>query len=330
MCEPDTLHQLASKFRFWPGQIVNAMTQAKERCSITGEPADAALLHRCCYAQAVHRLDELATKVKPAYGWDDLVLPKNEIYLLRQACRHVHYQHKVFYEWGFDKRISYGRGVSMMFAGPPGTGKTMAAQVIANQLHMQLYQIQLSQVVSKYIGETEKNLRALFQEAKASGSILFFDECDALFGKRGEVKDSNDRYANIEVAYLLQQVEAHEGVSILATNLLQNIDTAFLRRISFVAHFPFPDQTMRKQLFQKLLPAGVPVARDIDFDFLAETFSVSGGSIKNIVLHAAFEAAAENRPLNMVHLLRAGVTEFRKNDIIILREDMREYADLVF
>jgi len=217
-----------------------------------------------------------------------------------------------------------------MFAGPPGTGKTMAAQVIANQLHMQLYQIQLSQVVSTYIGETEKNLRALFQEAKASGSILFFDECDALFGKRGEVKDSNDRYANIEVAYLLQQVEAHEGVSILATNLLQNIDTAFLRRISFVAHFPFPDQTMRKQLFQKLLPAGVPVARDIDFDFLAETFSVSGGSIKNIVLHAAFEAAAENRPLNMVHLLRAGVTEFRKNDIIILREDMREYADLVF
>ena len=322
--------ELAAKFRFWPGQIINAMLQARERSTMLGEPANPALLHHCCYTQAVHQLDALATPVTPAYSWDDLVLPAQELRILQQACRHVQYQHKVFFEWGFNQRISYGKGVSMMFAGPPGTGKTMAAQVVANQLHMQLYQIQLSQVVSKYIGETEKNLRALFREARNSSCILFFDECDALFGKRGEVKDSNDRYANVEVAYLLQQVEAHEGVSILATNLLQNIDTAFMRRISFVAHFPFPDQAMRRQLFEKMLPRDTPREPDIDFDFLAEKFNVTGGSIKNIVLHAAFEAAASNVPLGMVHLLRAGVAEFRKNDIIIVREDMREYADLVF
>ncbi len=322
--------ELAVKFRFWPGQVVNAMLQLRERCALTGEPADSAMAHHCCYAQAVHRLDDLAARVTPAYGWDDLVLPGSEISLLQQACRRVQHQHRVFHDWGFDKRVSYGKGVSMMFSGPPGTGKTMAAQVVANQLHMQLYQIQLSQVVSKYVGETEKNLRELFREARAGSCILFFDECDALFGKRGEVKDSNDRYANIEVAYLLQQVEAHEGVSILATNLLQNIDPAFMRRLSFVVHFPFPDLAMRRSLFEKMLPPGTPRAADIDFDLLAEKFNVSGGSIKNIVLHAAFEAAAQGEPVGMVHLLRAGVAEFRKNDIIILREDMREYADLVF
>ena len=227
--------------------------------------------------------------------------------------------------------MQYGRGVSMLFAGPPGTGKTMGAQVIANQLHMELYKIQISQVVSKYIGETEKNLREVFTEARKSNSILFFDECDALFGKRAsEVKDSNDRNANMETAYLLQQVEDHDGVTIMATNLLQNIDPAFMRRIGFVVHFPFPEKEMRECLYHGMLPAAPPVADDVDFAFLAERFKVSGGGIKNIVLHAAFLAAEEDAPICMRHLVRSAVGELRKNEIVVVREDLREYADLAF
>lgn len=325
------LKEIAGKFRFYPRQIVNAVSQASAAAVSDGKnEIDAALIHRCCYAQVVHKLGELATRVEAAYRWEDLVLPAGETRLLHDACAHVRYYHKVFEEWEFKKRITYGKGVSLLFSGQPGTGKTMAAQVIARDLHMQIYQIQLSQVVSKYIGETEKNLRAVFQEAKNSNSILFFDECDALFGKRGEVKDSNDRHANTETAYLLQQVEEHEGMTILATNLLQNIDPAFMRRIRFVVHFPFPDAAARKLLYQKMLLATMPVADDIDLDFLAEIFEVSGGGIKNIVMQAAFMAAAADKPIGMRQLLQAGVDEQKKNEIIVVREDLREYADLVF
>ena len=224
-----------------------------------------------------------------------------------------------------------GSSPILCLVGPPGTGKTMGAQVIANQLHMELYKIQISQVVSKYIGETEKNLREVFTEARKSNSILFFDECDALFGKRAsEVKDSNDRNANMETAYLLQQVEDHDGVTIMATNLLQNIDPAFMRRIGFVVHFPFPEKEMRERLYHGMLPAAAPVADDVDFAVLAERFKVSGGGIKNIVLHAAFLAAEEDAPICMRHLVRSAVGELRKNEIVVVREDLREYADLAF
>ena len=248
---------------------------------------------------------------------------------MQQACGHIQYQHQVYYGWGFDRKVRYGRGMSILFAGAPGTGKTMCAQVIANQLDMELYKINLSQIVSKYIGETEKNLRAVFQEARHAGCILFFDECDALFGKRSEVKDAHDRNANVEVAYLLQQLEEHDGVCILATNLIGNIDAAFMRRITYVVRFPFPEPPMREAIYRRMVPDGAPLADDIDWAFLAEKFQLSGGHIKNIVLAAAFLAAGAGEPISMGHLLRAAVDELKKNDIVVVREELQEYADLL-
>lgn len=325
-----SLRELAVKFRFTPLQIVKAARQAMG--SIRPDSSDkisAEELHRCCYAQATHQLNQLATPVTPVYDWDDLILPLPQLHLMRQACAYIQYSYPVYNEWGFSRKVQYGRGLSMLFSGPPGTGKTMAAQVIAKQLHMELYKIQLSQLVSKYIGETEKNLRTVFQEARKSGGILFFDECDALFGKRSDVKDSHDRHANMETAYLLQQVEEYEGVTIMATNLLQNIDAAFMRRISFVIRFPFPDKVMRERLFRGMLPDKAPIASDIDFPFLASHFEFSGGSIKNIVLSAAFLAAAQDCSIGMAQLVSAAVNELKKNDIVVAREDLREYQDLV-
>lgn len=258
------------------------------------------------------------------------MLPAQEIQLLKEACTHVRYRHQVYGNWGFGKRAAYGRGLSVLFSGPPGTGKTMAAQVITNQLHMRMYKIQISQIVSKYIGETEKNLRQVFSEARQANCILFFDEMDALFGKRSEVKDSHDRNANIETAYLLQQLEEYDGVVLMATNLLQNIDEAFMRRISFVVSFPFPDVPTRKRLWHKMLETGAPIDDNIDFDFLAENFKIAGGNIKNCVIHAAFLAAAEGVPISMKHIVSSVVTEQRKNNIVVVREDLKEYADLVF
>lgn len=320
--------EMATKFRFTAGQIKGAVQRAKE----LAQPSvgiTAQLLHESCYDQVVVGLNSLASPIKPAYNWDDLVLPQSEIELLKSACLHVKYRHKVYTEWGFSKKAAYGRGVSVLFSGPPGTGKTMAAQVITNQLHMQLFKVQLSQVVSKYIGETEKNLRKIFTEAKNANCVLFFDETDALFGKRSEVKDSHDRHANIETAYLLQQMEEYDGVVLMATNLLQNIDEAFMRRISFVISFPFPDVPTRKLLWQKMLDAKAPLD-NIDWDFLAENFKLAGGNIKNCIIHAAFLAAAENSPIGMRHLLTGIVNELRKNNTVVLKDDLKQYADLIF
>ncbi len=323
--------EMAAKFRFTPGQIKSAAERAADLNLMSGGAVvSAENLHECCYAQVVAGLNTLATPIKPAYSWEDLVLPQQEINLLKEACTHVKYRHQVYGSWGMGRRAAYGRGLSVLFSGPPGTGKTMAAQVITNQLHMQLYKIQISQIVSKYIGETEKNLRQVFTEARNANCILFFDEMDALFGKRSEVKDSHDRNANIETAYLLQQLEEYDGVVLMATNLLQNIDEAFMRRINFVISFPFPDVPTRKRLWEKMLDTGAPVDDYIDYDFLAENFKIAGGNIKNCAVHAAFLAAAEGAPISMRHLVSSVVTEQRKNNIVVLREDLKEYADLVF
>lgn len=325
-----TPEELSAKFRFSPRQIRTACRQAAELSALSGErQVSGALLHRCCYAQVVHKLGELATPVPAAHTWDDIVLPRQQKEIMRRACGHVRFQHQVYADWGFGEKVTYGKGLSILFAGAPGTGKTLSAQVMANELHMELYKINLSQVVSKYIGETEKNLRAVFHEAKNASCILFFDECDALFGKRSEVKDSHDRSANVEVAYLLQQIEEYDGVCVLATNLMGNIDEAFLRRITYVVHFPFPEAPMREEIFRRMIPERAPVANDIDWTFLAEKFQLSGGHIKNIVLAAAFMAAGEGTPIAMRHMLRAAVHEMRKNDIVVVREQLQEYADLL-
>ena len=323
--------EMAAKFRFDPGQIEAAVERSADLSRLAGKDSiSAALLHQSCYDQVVVGLNTLASPIKPAYDWEDLVLPSSEVKMLKDACAHVKYRHTVYNQWGFSKKAAYGRGLSMLFAGPPGTGKTMAAQVVTNQLRMQMYKIQISQIVSKYIGETEKNLRQVFTEAKNANCILFFDEMDALFGKRSEVKDSHDRHANIETAYLLQQMEEYDGVVLMATNLLQNIDEAFMRRINFVIHFPFPDVPTRKRLWQKMLDTPAPKSDDIDYDFLAENFKMAGGNIKNCVVHAAFLAAAEQSEIAMRHIVSSVVNEQRKNNVVVLREDLKEYADLVF
>lgn len=325
-----TVEELASKFRFSPRQVELACRQAVGLAKLDGAGCISSReMHQCCYRQVVHKLGDLATRVRPAFGWDDVVMPPEQKQLLQHACSHIKFRHRVYYDWGFENKVTYGRGLSILFAGAPGTGKTMCAQVIANELNMELYKINISQIVSKYIGETEKNLQAVFTEAKRSNCVLFFDECDAIFGKRSEVKDAHDRNANVEVAYLLQQIEEHDGVCIMATNLIGNIDAAFMRRITYVAHFPFPDAKMREEIYRRTIPAKAPLSDDIDWAFLAEKFQLSGGHIKNIVLSAAFLAALEGEPIGMAHLLRAAVGELKKNEIVVVREELREYADLL-
>ncbi len=325
-----TAEELAAKFRFSPRQIRSACLQAGGLARLSGENTiSGALIHQCCYRQAVHRLGSLGSLVPAAYTWDDVVMPQAQKELMQRACGHIRYQHQVYCAWGFERKISYGRGLSILFAGAPGTGKTMCAQVMANQLNMEMYKINISQIVSKYIGETEKNLQSVFAEAKHSNCILFFDECDALFGKRSEVKDSHDRNANVEVAYLLQQIEEYDGVCILATNLIGNIDEAFMRRMTYVIRFPFPDPPMREKIYRRTIPEDAPVSEDIDWDFLAKKFELAGGHIKNIVLAGAFMAAGEGSPISMRHLLQAAVDEMKKNDIVVVREELREYADLL-
>lgn len=325
-----TVEELASKFRFSPRQVELACRQAAGLARLDSDGIiSSQRMHQCCYRQVVHKLGDLATPVRPAFGWDDVVMPQDQKKLLQHACGHIKYRHKVYSDWGFDRKVAYGRGLSILFAGAPGTGKTMCAQVIANELNMEMYKINISQIVSKYIGETEKNLQAVFAEARKSNCILFFDECDAIFGKRSEVKDAHDRNANVEVAYLLQQIEEHDGVCIMATNLIGNIDAAFMRRITYVIHFPFPDAAMREEIYRRTMPREAPVADDIDWAFLAEKFQLSGGHIKNIVLSAAFLAALEDSPIGMSHLLRAAVRELKKNEIVVVREELREYADLL-
>jgi SpoVK/Ycf46/Vps4 family AAA+-type ATPase len=232
--------------------------------------------------------------------------------------------------WGFDRKLSQGKGVSALFAGTAGTGKTMAAEIIANELGLDLYKIDLSSVVSKYIGETEKNLERIFVSAENANAILFFDEADALLGKRSEVREAHDRYANIEIAYLLQRMEQYEGLAILATNLRQNMDEAFTRRLQFIVEFPFPDEASRLRIWQVLFPNEAPRDDSIDFAFLARAAKLPGGNIKNIVLHAAFLAASQGSPIRMSHLLQATLQEHKKIGKVFADADLGPYRDRVF
>src|SRR5262249_11311076 len=306
--------QLAAQFRLTPGQIRSAIEQAENGCRMGGDerPLSAHALAAACRQQSNHKLGGLALKIEPQSGWDDLVLPDDKIAHLREICDHVRHQYTVFGRWGFDKKVTHGRGLSAMFAGPSGTGKTMAAEVLARELGLDLYKVDLSGVVSKYIGYTENNLSRIFTEAESSNAILFFDEADALFGKRTEVSDSHDRYANIETSYLLQKMEQYEGVVILATNLRENMDEAFTRRIRFIVEFPFPDEANRLRIWRTHFPADAPISQDIDYGYLARELQVQGGSIKNIVLSAAFSAARDDTTIAMKHIMHGAQREFEK------------------
>jgi hypothetical protein len=267
------------------------------------------------------RLDLLAQRIDPRATWDDLVLPPEVIGTLRQLVAQVAQRTRVYEDWGFGERMNRGMGISALFAGESGTGKSMAAEVVARELRLDLYRIDLSAVVSKYIGETEKNLRRVFDAAEEGGAILLFDEADALFGKRSEVKDSHDRYANIEINYLLQRLEAYRGLAILTTNLKSALDRAFLRRLRFVADFPFPGVPERKQMWQQAFPPTAEV-QQLDFDRLAR-LSLTGGSIHNIALNAAFLAAHGDEQIGMGRVLEAARSEFRKLERPINEADFR-------
>ncbi|HEX7048843.1 MAG TPA: ATP-binding protein [Longimicrobiales bacterium] len=320
---------LAAKFRLTPGQIGQAFHRAASAVGSAEEPDWWTALHRGAREVSAPRLGELAQRLEPLYRWDDLVLPAPRMELLRDVARHVTYRRRVMEEWGFEAMMSRGRGLNVLFAGPPGTGKTMAAEVIANALRMNLYRIDLAAVVSKYIGETEKNLARIFKEAQYSDAILFFDEADALFGKRSEVKDAHDRYANIEINYLLQQMESYRGLAILATNLRQNLDDALLRRIHIAIEFPLPGPEERLRIWEKSLPSEAPRAADIDLPFLARAFDVTGGNIRNIALAAAFLAADEGVAIGMAHLVSATQRELEKLGKRAVREQFGEYFDLL-
>jgi SpoVK/Ycf46/Vps4 family AAA+-type ATPase len=250
--------------------------------------------------------------VEPYTKWDDLVLPEPQKSVLRQIAVHVRHRLAVYDTWGFASKGTRGLGISALFAGESGTGKTMAAEVLANELHLDLYRIDLASTVSKYIGETEKNLRRVFDAAEDSGAILLFDEADALFGKRTEVKDSHDRYANIEVSYLLQRMEAYRGLAILTTNLKSALDPAFQRRLRFAVEFPFPDQQQREQIWRGIFPTATPLDR-IDHAKLAR-LNVTGGHIRNIAMNAAFLAAEAGSAVAMPHLLQAARSEAAKRE----------------
>ncbi len=268
------------------------------------------LLWDACRVQARPALDDLAQRIEPSAGWEDLVLPEMQRQILHEIAAHVRQRATVYETWGFSTKGTRGLGISALFAGASGTGKTLAAEVLAHELRLDLYRIDLSSVVSKYIGETEKNLRRVFDAAEEGGAILLFDEADALFGKRSEVKDSHDRYANIEVSYLLQRMEAYRGLAILTTNLKNALDAAFLRRIRFVVQFPFPDAAQRTEIWRRIFPQLTPT-EDLDFNKLAR-LNVAGGNIRNIALNAAFLAADAHEPVRMGHLLRAASTEYAK------------------
>jgi AAA+ superfamily predicted ATPase len=263
-----------------------------------------------CRESARPRLDDLAQRIKPFATFDDLVLPELQKQILNEVAIHIRQRAKVYGEWGFADKDARGLGISALFAGVSGTGKTMAAEVLANELSLDLYRIDLSQVVNKYIGETEKNLKKIFDAAEEGGAILLFDEADALFGKRSEVKDSHDRYANVEVSYLLQRMESYRGLAILTTNMKNAMDNAFLRRIRFVVQFSFPDATQRAEIWRRVFPSGVPTEH-LDVKKLGR-LNVAGGNIRNIALNAAFHAAEEGTPVRMTHLLRAARSEYSK------------------
>ena len=269
-----------------------------------------------------HHLDNLAIKIKPRYNWQDIVLPENEITILHEIVNTVRGQAMVLEKWGLSTKLVSSAGVSALFGGPPGTGKTLAAQVIAAELGMDLYKIDLSTVVSKYIGETEKNLERIFSQAKNSNAILFFDEADAIFGKRSEVKDAHDRYANIEVGYLLQRMESYDGVVILATNLRANMDDAFTRRLQFVIDFPFPDEQQRADIWKVLFPPELPRAKDVTFEAFARQYRMAGGNIRNVIVQAAFLAANNGEIVTNAHLLHGVKRELQKMGRLINEKDL--------
>lgn len=326
------IDDLANKFQFTAGQIRNATAAAQNHALKKGLNRDSFTsedIYLACREQSNQKLSSLAAKLNPKYTWQDIVLPRDQLALLKEITDHIRYRRIVYDDWGFDRKLSLGKGLNILFSGPSGTGKTMAAEIIARELSLDIYKIDLSLVVSKYIGETEKNIGKIFEEAATSNVILFFDEADALFGKRSEVRDSHDRYANIEIGYLLQKMEEHRGIVILATNLRKNMDDAFTRRMHFSVDFPFPDDDQRELIWRGIFPNDSPLSSDLDYKFLSERLRLAGGNIKNIAVTAAFYAAGQSSEICLGHIIRAVKREYQKMGKAFVKEDFRPYGELM-
>ncbi|MDJ0893071.1 MAG: AAA family ATPase [Gammaproteobacteria bacterium] len=308
------LAAIVQQFDLGPEAIVRAAEDAKIQANMGKRQTQAGIevddLWQACRELARQPLEDRAQRLEPCWGWSDIVLPRDTAEQLRELAAQVAHRARVYVDWGFSSRLNRGRGINALFSGPSGTGKTMAAEVLAGHLGLDLYRIDLAGVVSKYIGETEKNLRKLFDAAEASGAILFFDEADALFGKRTEVKDSHDRYANIEIGYLLQRMEDYRGLAVLATNRKSDLDRAFLRRLRFLIDFPFPDAAARRRIWHKVFPPQTQLA-ELDYDALAR-LEIAGGNIRNIALNAAFLAADKGTAVGMREIMHAARREYAK------------------
>jgi SpoVK/Ycf46/Vps4 family AAA+-type ATPase len=313
---------LAERFRLTPAQAFEAVAAAihrsRWRAAVEGRGIEEALpvmqdLVLSARDQGGHELATLARRIEPKRSWADIVLPEEPLTQLQEICARVQCHRRVLHDWGFDRRLSLGKGVTALFRGPSGTGKTLAAEIIAHELGLYLYKIDLSTVVSKYIGETEKNLSRVFAAARDANAVLFFDEADALFGKRSEVNDSHDRYANLEISYLLQKMEEFDGLAILATNLHGNMDEAFIRRLTFSVHFPFPSIAEQLRIWSTIWPKETPLSSRLDFAKLAREFPLSGGNVKNIALSAAYCAAASRSEcVTAEHIRHALQREYQK------------------
>jgi ATP-dependent 26S proteasome regulatory subunit len=323
------IEAIVQQFDLGPSAIPQAVSSAVAKAST--RPGDFMLaaedLWRACREQVGWQLGSLAQRLTPCYTWDDIVLPDDLMRQLREIADQVAARSQVYESWGFGARLPRGRGISALFSGTSGTGKTMAAEILANHLQLDLYRIDLAGVVSKYIGETEKNLRNVFDAAEQSGAILFFDEADALFGKRSEVKDSHDRYANIEVNYLLQRMEDYRGLAILCTNRRSALDRAFLRRLRFLVEFPFPDGANRRLIWQKVFPPEAPLA-PLDLEALAR-LEITGGNIRNIALNAAFLAAGKGAHIGLEHVLHAARREYAKIDKLLTETEFGSHLRLM-
>ncbi len=327
-----TARELAQRFQLTPGKIRHAVMAAdlEQRLRSNGKdlkPKD--ILFQAARDQSVGEIGKLAKKVQPKFSWEDLILSETTYTRIMEIAAAVRNQQRVYHEWGMANRVNNANGLMVLFAGPSGTGKTMTASVIAKELGIDLYRIDLAGIVSKYIGETEKNLDRIFNAACNANSILFFDEADALFGKRSEVKDAHDRYANIETAYLLQKMEEHEGLVILATNLSKNMDQAFSRRMHYVVEFPKPDAVQRERLWQKIFPEEAPLSDNVDFGFLSRQFPLTGGDIKNVALDAAFLAAQNGQLLTMPSLIQAMSRQMIKQGKVPSAADFKHYHILI-
>lgn len=316
-------------FRLTPEQVARARLAADRQADAFGETLDEGHLAAGARAQNAGGLERLALRITPRAAWDDLVLPNPVLVQLHELVARVRFRDHVLNGWGLRRGSERGRGVTSLFAGDSGTGKTLSAEVVAGGLGLELYVVDLATVVDKYIGETEKNLERIFREADRVNGVLLFDEADAIFGKRSEVQDSKDRYANLETAYLLQRMERFDGIAILTTNLRANLDDAFLRRLDVLIDFPLPDEHMRRLLWERHLPPSLPRADDVDVAFLARAFDLSGGNIRNIALAAAFLAAAESTPLTMSTLIRSSAREYRKLGRLTVEAEFGPYHSLL-